>query len=108
MGAREELKEKTHLPDHDTAVPALGLGLLHARAERGGGDEAVRRVRRGRGLANDELVERDAVLGDLEERRARECAARAREQARAVAVEALVVELHVVLRSGVRLSDTVW
>ena len=75
----------------------LGLGLLDALAERGGRHDAVGRVRAAGGLADDEFVERDAVLGDLEERGSGECATGAREQTRAVAIEALVVELHVVL-----------
>ena len=86
-----------HLPDHDTSVPALRLRLLHARTERRRVHEAVGGISRGGGLADDELVEGDAVLGDLEEGGARECAAGAGEEPRAVGVQALVVELHVVL-----------
>ena len=89
----------TYLPDHDTSVPALRLRLLHARAKSSGVHVPVRRVSCSGGLADDELVERDAVLRDLEERGARECATGAGEEARAVAVEALVVELHVVLET---------
>ena len=90
-------RKATDLPDHDTAVPALGLGLLDTLAERAGRHVAVGAVG-GRGrLANDELVEGDAVLGDLEEGRAGERAAGLGQETRAVAVEALVVELHVVL-----------
>ena len=72
--------------------------MLHARPESSGIHVAVGSIGRGGGLADDELVEGDAVLGDLEERRAGECAAGAGEQASAVGVQALVVELHVVLQ----------
>ena len=99
-----EGRERAHLPDHDTAVPALGLGLLDALAERGGRHDTVGRVRAAGGLADDELVEGDAVLGDLEERRAGEGAAGLGQQARAVAVQTLVVELDVVLCTGAELD----
>ena len=101
---KEGGRERAYLPDHDTAVPALGLGLLDALAERGGRHDAVGRVRAAGGLADDELVERDAVLGDLEERRAGEGAAGLGQQARAVAVQTLVVELDVVLCTGAELD----
>ena len=94
-------RRQTHLPDHDPAVPALGLGLLHTRAERRGVHEPVGRVRGRRGLPDDEHVERDAALGDLEQRCARERAARGVDQPVTRRVQALVVELHVVLQTGV-------
>ena len=90
-------REQAYLEDHDAGVPALGLGLLHARSKRGRGDEAVGRVGGGAGLADDELLEVDTVLLDLEHRRARECTAGLGEEALAVRVETLVVELDVVL-----------
>ena len=74
--------------------------MLHTRPQRRRVHVPVRRVRRGGGLANDELVEREAVLGDLEEGGAGEAAPRAGEEARAVAVQALVVELDVVLETS--------
>ena len=78
-------------------MPALRLRLLHTLAERSGRHVAVGAVRcRGR-LADDELLEVDAVLLDLEHRRARERAPGLGEQALAVRVQALVVELDVVL-----------
>ena len=87
----------THLPDHETTLPALGVGGAEAGRKLGGAHVAVGRVSGSRGLANDELAEGDAVLGDLEERRAGERTARLGDQALAGRVDALVVELHVVL-----------
>ena len=56
------------LERHDTRVPASLHRLLDARAERGRVDEAaVGDVCRGPGLADDELVDVDAVLLDLED-----------------------------------------
>ena len=56
------------LERHDTGVPAALHRLLDARAERRGVDEAaVGDVGRGSGLADDELVDVDAVLLDLED-----------------------------------------
>ena len=56
------------LERHDTRVPTTLDRLLDARAERRRVDEAaVRDVRRGSGLADDELVDVDAVLLDLED-----------------------------------------
>ena len=97
-------KKETHLPDHNAAVPPLRLRFLHTRPESSRVHEPVRRVCSGGGLADDELVERDAVLGDLEERRAGEGAAGLGQQARAVAVQTLVVELDVVLCTGAELD----
>ena len=93
---REE-RGTTYLPDHDTGVPALRLRLLHARPKSRGVHEPVGGISRGGGLADDELVEGDAILRDLEEGGSGECPAGAGEEARAVSVQALVVELHVVL-----------
>ena len=90
----------THLPDHDTSVPPLRLSLLHARTKGGRVHEAVGSISRGGGLANDELVEREAVIRDLEEGRAGEAAPRAGEEPCAVSVQALVVELDVVLETS--------
>ena len=95
MNAKEE--RGTYLPDHDTGVPALRLRLLHARPKSRGVHEPVGGISRGGGLADDELVEGDAILRDLEEGGSGECPAGAGEEARAVSVQALVVELHVVL-----------
>ena len=86
------------LEGHDAAIPALGFGLRDALAERRGVHEAVRGVGDGAGLADHELVEVDAVVGDFEERGAREGRARGVEEACTVSVEALGVELDVVLR----------
>ena len=56
------------LERHDTSVPTTLDRLLDARAERRRVDEAaVRDVRRGSGLADDELVDVNAVLLDLED-----------------------------------------
>ena len=88
------------LEGHDTTLPARRDGLGDARAERGRVDEAVGRVGRAAGLANHELVDVEAVLGDLEQRGPREGRAGRRDQTRAVEVEALVVELDVVLWEG--------
>ena len=90
----------THLPDHDTSVPPLRLRLPHTRAERRRVHVPVRRVRGRRRLADDELVEREAVIRDLEEGGAGEAAPRAGEEPCAVAVQALVVELDVVLETS--------
>ena len=81
--------------------------MLHARPESSGIHVAVGSIGRGGGLADDELVEGDAVLGDLEERRAGEGTAGAGEEASAVGVQALVVELHVVLETTI-ISDIVF
>lgn len=87
------------LERHDTGAPALGLGLVDARAERRGVDEPVRGISSRAGLANDELVQVDAVGRDLEHGRAGEGTARRVEETLAVGVEALVVELDVVLQA---------
>ena len=92
-----ERDERTHLEDHEAGVPALSLSLVHACGERGRGHEAIGSVGGGARLANDELLEVDAVLLDLEHRRARECTSRLSEETLAVGVETLVVELDVVL-----------
>ena len=90
----------THLPNHSASVPVLGFGLLQAACERSGVHKAVGCILGSRGLADDELVEVDAVVGDLEERGAREGRARGVEEACTVSVEALVVELDVVLNES--------
>ena len=78
-------------------TPALGLGLVDASTERRGVDEPVGRIGSRAGLANDELVEVNAVGRDLEHGRAGEGTAGRVQETLAVVVEALVVELHVVL-----------
>lgn len=80
---------KTDLEGHDTAVPTLCLGLVHARAERERVDEAVRGIAGSARLADDELVEVDAVVGDLEQRGSREGATCGVEEALAIGVQAL-------------------
>ena len=85
------------LERHHTALPASSRCLVHARAERGGVDEPVGGVGRTAGLADDELVELEAVLGDLEEGRSREGRSGLVDEAVAVLVETLVVELDIVL-----------
>ena len=60
--------------------------MLQAAGERSGVHKAVGCTLGSRGLADDELVEREAVIRDLEERRAREAAPRAGEEPCAVAV----------------------
>ena len=92
----------THLPNHSASVPVLGLGLLQAAGERSGVHKAVGCILGSRGLADDELVEVEAVLRDLEERRAREGCAGLVDQAVTVEVETLVVELDVVLENSGR------
>ena len=87
------------LERHDTCVPALGLGLVDTSTERRGVDEPVGRIGSRAGLANDELVEVDAVGRNLEHGRAREGTAGRVQETLAVRVEALVVELDVVLRT---------
>ena len=88
-----------YLPAHDAGVPALVLSLSDARSERGWFDVATASgISCHCGLTNYELVELDAVVRDLEQRGAREGGARGVDVARTVGVEALVVELDVVLR----------
>ena len=53
------------------ARPALCLGGLQTGRERRRRDVAVGRVRRRGGLSDDNLVQRDAVLGELEDGRVR-------------------------------------
>ena len=56
------------LERHDAGLPARCRSLVDARAERRGVDEAaVGDVCRGSGLADDELVDVNAVLLDLED-----------------------------------------
>ncbi len=55
------------LEGHDTAVPAPSLSLRDARAERGRVDEAVGRVGCTTRLADDELIEVDAVRSNLKQ-----------------------------------------
>ena len=88
------------LERHDTAVPAACSGLGNTLAKGRGVHEAVDCIGGTTGLANDELVELDAVARDLEQRGAREGGARGVDEARTVGVEALVVELNVVLETS--------
>lgn len=89
------------LERHHTALPARGVRLVDARPERRRVNEPVRGVARAAGLADHELVKVEPVLRDLEERGARERRTRGGDQARAVSVQVLVVELDVVLRTNV-------
>ena len=59
----------THLPNHSTSVPVLGLGLLQAAGERSGVHKAVGCILGSCGLADDELVGRDSGCDDLEDGR---------------------------------------
>ncbi len=89
---------RTHLEDHDPGVPALRFRLVDTLTECSRVHDAGRRIAWGR-LANDELVQVDAVGCDLEDGRAGEGTARSVDQALAVGVLrfTLVVELDVVL-----------
>ena len=82
---------------HDTGLPARRDSLVDARAEGRRVDEPVRCVARGTGLPENELVDVKPVLRDLEECGACERRSGRRDQARAVLVKTLVVELDVVL-----------
>ena len=87
----------THLPNHSTSVPVLGLGLLQAAGERSGVHKAVGCILGSCRLADDELVDVESVRRDLEERGAREGRTGRVDEAVTVRVETLVVELDVVL-----------
>lgn len=63
---------KAHLERHNTGTPSLSVRLVDARAERRRSDEAVRGVCGAARLADDELLQVDAVGCDLEERRLEE------------------------------------
>lgn len=88
------------LEGHDAPVPATCRGLSDALSERSGIHEAVGCVGDATGLANNELVEVDAVVRNLKQRGAREGRTRGVDEARTVRVETLVVELDVVLYMG--------
>ncbi len=88
------------LERHDAAVPAACSGLGDTLAEGGGIHEAVGSVSDTTGLPDDELVEVDTVVGDLEQRGAREGRTRGVDESRTVGVQALVVELDVVLQKA--------
>ena len=88
------------LEGHDAPVPATCRGLSDALSERSGIHEAVGRVGDTTGLANNELVEVEAVVRNLKQRGAREGRTRGVDEARTVRVETLVVELDVVLYMG--------
>ena len=60
-----------YLPGHRTGVPALRFSLLKACRECRRGNIAVARVTSGSGLADDELVELEAVVRKLEQGGAR-------------------------------------
>ena len=85
------------LERHNTRAPSLRLRLVNARPERRRVDEPVRRISSCHRLPNHELVQLDTVGSDLEHRRARKDAPRRVQKTLAVVVQALVVELHVVL-----------
>ena len=81
----------TYLEGHDTCVPALRRGLVDAGSERRRVDEAITVVRvlgRAR-LADDELVQLEAVARDLEQRGAKERRAGRVDQTVTVIVEML-------------------
>ena len=88
------------LEGHDPALPAGLCSLLDALAERRRGDEPVRRIARTTRLPDYELVQFETVLRDLEKRRSRERRSGLRDEACAVLVQALIIELDVVLHSG--------
>ena len=73
------------------------MRLVDALAECCRVDEAVRCIACTTRLANDKLVEFESVLGDLQQRRAGERRTGGGDETSAVEVEALVVELDVVL-----------
>ena len=93
--SRVSLRE---LERHHTSSPALGLSLVNTRPERSRVDEPVVRIGSRPRLPNHDLVQIDTVRCDLEHRRAREDAPRCVQETLAVVVQALVVELHVVLQ----------
>ena len=86
------------LERHNTRAPSLRLRLVDTRPERRRVDEPVRRISSSPRLANHELVQLDTIGRDFEHRRARERSARRVQESLAVRVQALVVELDVVLR----------
>lgn len=57
------------LEESESSGVSLGPSLLHADSDRRWGHVTVRAVRLGRGLADDELVERRSVGCDLEDGR---------------------------------------
>ena len=85
------------LERHNTRAPSLRLRLVNARPERRRVDEPVRRISSRSRLPNHELVQLDTIGRNLEHRRARERSPRRVQESLAVRVQALVVELDVVL-----------
>lgn len=64
-------------------TPALALGLLHTGGESGGCNVTAVCVTCGRGLADNNLVQRDAVGCNLKDGGRRKCSAGGREEVRA-------------------------
>ena len=85
------------LERHDAGFAAHCRSLVDALAECRRVDEAVGCIACTTRLANDKLVEFESVLGDLQQRRAGERRTGGGDETSAVEVEALVVELDVVL-----------
>lgn len=90
------------MPDHNTCVPSLLDRVFGATGQCSGIDVSVSGVRGRSRLADDELIKRDAVRGNLEDRGLGPCRGRSIQQACASDIlrRPLIVELDVILVNG--------